>query len=56
MAASSATGELRIEDWFVPVLFQEKEDPQLFHAAVARQTREDLKTALAGRLSVVSKN
>ncbi len=44
------TGELRIEDWFVPVLFQEKEDPQLFHAAVARQTREDLKTALAGRL------
>ena len=43
-------GELRLEDWFVPVLFQEKEDPQLFHATVARQTREDLKTALAARL------
>ncbi len=23
-------GELRLEDWFVPVLFQEKDDPQLF--------------------------
>jgi tetratricopeptide (TPR) repeat protein len=44
------SGELRLEDWFVPVLFQEKEDPQLFYAAVARQTREDLKTALAARL------
>jgi hypothetical protein len=43
-------GELRLQDWFVPVLFQEKEDPQLFHTAVARQTREDLKTALTARL------
>ena len=23
-------GELRLQDWFVPVLFQEKDDPQLF--------------------------
>jgi tetratricopeptide (TPR) repeat protein len=43
-------GELRLEDWFVPVLFQEKEDPQLFHTTAARQTREDLKIALAARL------
>jgi hypothetical protein len=43
-------GELRLEDWFVPVLFQEKEDPQLFHTVAARQTQEDLKIALAARL------
>jgi len=43
-------GELRLEDWFVPVLFQEKDDPQLFRTTPARQTQEDLKTALAVRL------
>ena len=43
-------GELRLEDWFVPVLFQEKDDPQLFRTTPARQTQEDLQTALANRL------
>ena len=43
-------GELRLEDWFVPVLFQEKDDPQLFHTVPAPQTQEDLQTALAARL------
>lgn len=43
-------GELRLEDWFVPVLFQEKDDPQLFHTTPTPQTREDLQTALATRL------
>src|SRR5207248_529122 len=43
-------GELRLEDWFVPVLFQEKDDPQLFRTTTTRQTQEDLKTALAARL------
>ena len=43
-------GELRLEDWFVPVLFQEKDDPQLFRTTTARQTQEDLKAALAARL------
>jgi tetratricopeptide (TPR) repeat protein len=43
-------GELRLEDWFVPVLFQEKEDPQLFRATTGKQTREDLNAALANRL------
>ncbi len=28
-------GELRLEDWFVPVLFQEKNDPQLFQTMPA---------------------
>ena len=42
--------ELRLEDWFVPVLFQEKDDPQLFRATPSRQTQEDFKTALARRL------
>jgi len=43
-------GEFRLEDWFVPVLFQEKDDPQLFHTVPARQTQEDLKEALKSRL------
>ncbi len=43
-------GELRLEDWFVPVLFQEKDDPQLFKAVPARQTVEDFKAALKRRL------
>jgi tetratricopeptide (TPR) repeat protein len=43
-------GELRLEDWFVPVLFQEKDDPQLFRTTTAPRTREDLQTALKARL------
>jgi tetratricopeptide (TPR) repeat protein len=43
-------GELRLEDWFVPVLYQEKDDPQLFKTTPARQTQEDFKIALAARL------
>jgi CHAT domain-containing protein len=43
-------GELRLEHWFVPVLFQEKDDPQLFRSTPARQTQEDLKAPLAAHL------
>jgi len=43
-------GELRLEDWFVPVLFQEKDDPQLFRSTPAPQTQEDLRTILSSRL------
>jgi hypothetical protein len=43
-------GELRLEDWFVPVLFQEKDDPQLFRSTPGRQTQEDLKAAHKARL------
>ncbi len=43
-------GELRLEDWFVPVLFQEQDDPQLFKTTPAPQTQEDLRTILASRL------
>lgn len=43
-------GELRLQDWFVPVLFQEKDDPQLFQTTTARQTQEDVKAALKARL------
>ena len=42
--------ELRLEDWFVPVLYQEKDDPQLFRAIPAKQTREDAQARLAARL------
>jgi tetratricopeptide (TPR) repeat protein len=43
-------GELRLEDWFVPVLYQEKDDPQLFRTTPTRQTQEDLETARKARL------
>ncbi|HXU31309.1 MAG TPA: tetratricopeptide repeat protein [Thermoanaerobaculia bacterium] len=43
-------GELRLEDWFVPVLFQEKDDPQLFKSTPAKQNVEDEKERLARRL------
>jgi tetratricopeptide (TPR) repeat protein len=33
------TGELRLEDWFVPVLFQEEQDPQLIHEVPAEQVQ-----------------
>lgn len=44
------SGQLRLEDWFVPVLYQEKDDPQLFRAVPARQTVEDERARLAARL------
>ena len=43
-------GELRLQDWFVPVLFQEKDDPQLFKTTPAKQTVADFQAALAVRL------
>lgn len=43
-------GELRLEDWFVPVLFQEKDDPQLFRETPSQQTRADYQTMLKARL------
>jgi hypothetical protein len=49
-------GELRLDDWFVPVLFQEKDDPQLFKMAPAKQTLADFQSALAARLGELPKN
>jgi tetratricopeptide (TPR) repeat protein len=46
-------GELKLDDWFVPVLYQEKDDPQLFTATPAPQTKEDLRTRLRARLGAV---
>lgn len=43
-------GELRLEDWFVPVLFQEKDDPQLFKTVPAKQTLADFQSRLQLRL------
>ncbi|HXH42134.1 MAG TPA: TIR domain-containing protein, partial [Thermoanaerobaculia bacterium] len=43
-------GELRLEDWFVPVLFQEKDDPQLFRTTPSLQTVEDIDKAQTARL------
>lgn len=45
--------ELRLEDWFVPVLFQEKDDPQLFKTTPAKQTVADFQAALATRLGAL---
>ena len=33
------TGDLRLEDWFVPVLFQEEQDPQLIRETPAADVR-----------------
>ena len=46
-------GELRLEDWFVPVLFQEQEDPQLFRQTPAQQTRDDFQQRLQNRLGAL---
>jgi tetratricopeptide (TPR) repeat protein len=46
-------GELKLDDWFVPVLYQEKDDPQLFTATPAPQTQEDLRARLRARLGAV---
>ena len=46
-------GELRLQDWFVPVLYQERDDPQLFTQTPAARTVADLKTALRARLGAV---
>ncbi len=43
-------GELRLEDWFVPVLFQEEDDPQLFQQTPAKQTQADFQAGLQNRL------
>jgi tetratricopeptide (TPR) repeat protein len=45
--------ELRLDDWFVPVLYQEKDDPQLFTTVPAAQTLEDFRTGLAARLGAL---
>lgn len=43
-------GALRLEDWFVPVLFQEKDDPQLFKITPSKQTVADFQERLTNRL------
>ena len=46
-------GELKLDDWFVPVLYQVKNDPQLVTATPAPQTKEDLRARLRARLGAV---
>jgi len=46
-------GELRLKDWFVPVLYQEREDPALFTRTPAPRTREDLEMRLQARLGAL---
>ncbi|MCP4533781.1 MAG: CHAT domain-containing protein, partial [Delftia sp.] len=43
-------GELRLQDWFVPILFQEQQDLQLFRQIPARPARDLDRKALARRL------
>lgn len=40
--AKTFTGDLHLEDWFVPVLFQEEQDPQLIREVPSRQIRDVL--------------
>ncbi len=46
-------GELKLHDWFVPVLFQERDDPQLFKATPAPQTQADMRTSLQKRFGAL---
>lgn len=39
---STFRGELHLEDWFVPVLYQEEDDPQLIRELPAERVREAL--------------
>ncbi len=48
-------GALRLEDWFVPVLFQEKDDPQLFKTTPQKQTVTDFAAGLKARLGELPK-
>lgn len=43
-------GEFTLQDWFVPVLYQDRDDPQIFRETPARQTREDWRERLKTRL------
>jgi len=36
-------GELKLEDWFVPVLFQEEADPQLIREVPPQRVREEIR-------------
>jgi len=51
------TGDLRLADWFVPVLYQGQADPPLFAPAdlsrLAPQVREDLRIILKSRLGAL---
>ena len=43
-------GDLHLEDWFVPVLYQEDHDPQLFHQLPAKSARRLIESARRGSL------
>jgi tetratricopeptide (TPR) repeat protein len=43
-------GPLRLQDWFVPVLYQEQDDPRLFTETPAPRTVEEINNDLARRL------
>jgi hypothetical protein len=49
----AGVGDFRLQDWFVPVLFQEQADPQLFAALPAPRTRQDNWTRLQTRLGAL---
>lgn len=46
-------GEFRLQDWFVPVLYQDRDDPQLFRQVAAAQTVEDWRARLHRRLGML---
>ncbi len=46
-------GDFTLSDWFVPVLYQDRDDPQLFRDTPPAQTREDWRARLNKRLGEV---
>jgi tetratricopeptide (TPR) repeat protein len=48
-------GDFRLQDWFVPVLYQEKADPQLFARTPAPQTKQDTLDRIEHRMGMLPK-
>ncbi len=48
-------GELHMRDWFVPILYQEQYDPQLFARIPSERTKETQKTQQDNRLGKLPK-
>lgn len=46
-------GETRVRDWFNPILYQNKDDPQLFYSTPSRQTKADIRTGLRTRFGQI---
>ena len=49
-ASIFGAGDLKLEDWFVPVLFQQRDDPGLFNVTPSKQTQQDYRQVVNCRI------